>query len=146
MARLPSTRYLMQLIGPYAVLFEDYTEREIVRFDPSDRAAAEQAQEVIDGSELTDEDKVYAHLWSGYFAYYAGHGVCGRVDNLVTYDREAAQVVVGKDGQEEVVRFDPSDQDATARAQKAVYDSALSTGDKWYAYFSAGYWYAKMAA
>lgn len=37
MARLPSGRYLMQQTGGKAVLFEDYTEREIVRCDPGDQ-------------------------------------------------------------------------------------------------------------
>jgi hypothetical protein len=144
MARLPSYGYLMQQIGGEVVLFEDHTEREVVRFDPSVPAQREQAQETIDGSELTDEDKCFAHFWAGYFGYYAGVGAYGRADDLVTCNREAGRVVVGKDGQE-VVRFDPADQNAAAQAQKAIYDSALSTEDKRYAHFWSGYFYAQAA-
>jgi hypothetical protein len=72
MARLPSERFLIQQIGGEVILFEDYTEREIVRFDPGDMNATGQAQQVIDASELSLEDKCFAHLWSGYFYAHAG--------------------------------------------------------------------------
>jgi hypothetical protein len=68
MARLPSEKYLMQQIGNRVVLFEDYTERQLVSFDPSDANAAAQAQKIIsDLSELSEEDRCFAHFWSGYF-------------------------------------------------------------------------------
>lgn len=67
MSRLPSERFLIQQIGGQVVLFEDVTEREIVRFDPSNGNAAAQAQKTIYDSELSDEDKCFAHFWSGYF-------------------------------------------------------------------------------
>lgn len=74
MARLPSERYLIQQIGTDVVLFEDHTEREIVRFDPSDADAAAVAQQAIhDEPGMSDEDKCFAHFWSGYFYAYA-HG------------------------------------------------------------------------
>lgn len=67
MARLPSERYLIQQIDGMVVLFEDYTENEIVRFDPSDKDATAKAQKVIHDSQLSEEDKCFAHFWSGYF-------------------------------------------------------------------------------
>lgn len=71
MARLPSEQWLIQQIGGEVVLFEQYTEREIVRFDPSDSDAAARAQSAIHDSELSDEDKCFAHFWSGYFYAHA---------------------------------------------------------------------------
>lgn len=68
MARLPSENYLIQQIGAEVVLLEAYTEREIVRFDPSDANAAAIAQGTIHHNpEMGDEDKCFAHFWSGYF-------------------------------------------------------------------------------
>lgn len=67
MARLPSDRYLIQRIGSDVVVFEDGSEREIVRFALSDASAAAIAQRTIFLSELSDEDKCFAHFWSGYF-------------------------------------------------------------------------------
>ena len=71
MARLPSERYVIQQIDGMVILFEDMSEREIVRFDPSDGNAAARAQKVIHDSELGDEDKNFAHFWSGYFYAHA---------------------------------------------------------------------------
>ncbi len=67
MARLPSDRYLIQQIEGVVVLFEDQTEREIVRFPAGDANAAAQAMKVVYDSELGDEDKCFAYFWSGYF-------------------------------------------------------------------------------
>ena len=67
MAMLPSDRYLIQQIDGEVVLFEVGTEREIVRFDPSSGNSSSMAQKVIFDSELGDEDKCFAHFWSGYF-------------------------------------------------------------------------------
>jgi hypothetical protein len=71
MARLPSDLYLIQQIGNEVILFEDGTEREIVRFNPSDVNAVSFAQREIHISELSDEDKCFAHFWSGYFYAHA---------------------------------------------------------------------------
>lgn len=71
MARLPSERYLIQQSGGEVILFGDGTEREIVRFDPTDMNATAQAQKTIYDSELSPEDKCFAHLWSGYFYAHA---------------------------------------------------------------------------
>lgn len=75
MARLPGDRYLIQQIDGMVVLFEDMSEREIVRFDPSDADAAAKAQKTIYDSELSEEEKCYAHFWSGYFYACAAQGI-----------------------------------------------------------------------
>lgn len=68
MARLPSERFLIQQQDGHVVVFEEGTEEEVVRFPASDRNAVALAQEVIHGSDLlSDEDKAFAHFWSGYF-------------------------------------------------------------------------------
>lgn len=69
MARLSEEgNWLLQQIGGEAILFHEYTDDEIVRFDPSDANAAAKAQKVIhDSDKLTDEEKCFAHFWSGYF-------------------------------------------------------------------------------
>lgn len=72
MARLPSEMYLIQQIDGMVVLWEDGSEKEVVRFDPSDANAAAIAQRLIYDSNLSDEDKCFAHFWSGYFYAHAG--------------------------------------------------------------------------
>lgn len=72
MARLPSEGYVIQQIDGVVILWEDGSEREIVRFDPSDGNAAARAQKVIADSELSEEDRCFAHFWSGYFYAHAG--------------------------------------------------------------------------
>lgn len=69
MAQLPPDGdWLIQQIGGQVILFQRYTEEEIVRFDPADANASAQAQKVIyDSDQLTDEAKCFAHFWSGYF-------------------------------------------------------------------------------
>jgi hypothetical protein len=88
MARLPSELWLIQQIGDEVILFEEGTEREIVRIplhvrkDPKDEKSPlvpnadgiAKAQLVIHESELTDEDKCFAHFWCGYFWGFAGYG------------------------------------------------------------------------
>lgn len=45
--------------------------------------------------------------------------------------------------EQEVVRFDPSDANATARAQKTIHDSEeLTDEQKCFAHFWCGYFYA----
>ena len=51
---------------------EQFTEREIVRFDPGDADATAKAQKVIFDSELGPEDQALAHFWAGYFYAHAG--------------------------------------------------------------------------
>lgn len=43
-----------------------------MRYDPSDADAVAKAQKTIHDSKLSDEDKCYAHFWSGYFHASAG--------------------------------------------------------------------------
>jgi len=60
--------YLIQQIDGMVILFARYTEEEIVRFDPSDANACATAQKVIHDTDLLDdEQKCFAHFWSGYF-------------------------------------------------------------------------------
>lgn len=53
-------------------------------------------------------------------------------------------VIVYEDGTEfEIVRFDATDSNATARAQKAIHDSSrMSAEDKCFAHFWCGYFHA----
>lgn len=67
MARLPSEEYLVQQIGGNVVLFEDGSEREIAKAVLAEASSMARAQKVIHDSELTDEDKCFAHFWFGYF-------------------------------------------------------------------------------
>lgn len=73
MARLPGDRYLIQQIDGVVVLFQDHSEQELVRFDPSNADAVAKAQGVIAHlAELTEEERCFAHFWSGYFWAHAG--------------------------------------------------------------------------
>ncbi len=78
MARLPSERYLIQQIDGVVILFEDGSEREIVRFNlvtpegEVDFNGIAQAQKAIYDSELSPEDKCFAHFWAGYFYAHTG--------------------------------------------------------------------------
>lgn len=76
MAQLPPDgRWLMQQIAGEVVLFERYTERELLRFDPTDSNACARAQRTIyELEELNAEQKSFAHFWSGYFHAMAGGG------------------------------------------------------------------------
>lgn len=75
MARLPSEEFLIQQIGNDVVLFEDGTERELVRFDITNRDTIAMAQGAIYNSELSAEDKAFAHFWSGYFYAVTTHSL-----------------------------------------------------------------------
>jgi hypothetical protein len=69
MAQLPPDgEWLIQQIDGEVILFNRYTEEEIVRFRSDDTDAQAKAQKVIhDSDRLTDEAKSFAHFWSGYF-------------------------------------------------------------------------------
>ncbi len=71
MARLPSDGFLIQHIGDNVILFEDHTEREIVKFDPTSPPAIMEALKTIETSELSADDKRMAIFWSGYFFAHA---------------------------------------------------------------------------
>lgn len=67
MARLPSGRFLIQVIGPEVILFEEHTERELVRFDPDDADSTRAGLVAITNADIPVEDVTYALFWSGYF-------------------------------------------------------------------------------
>ncbi|MFJ1765016.1 hypothetical protein ACIOD2_32145 [Amycolatopsis sp. NPDC088138] len=72
MAQLPSEQFLMQQIGPDVVLFDRYTEDEIVRYPVADQDATAKAQHKIATSSLGEEDRCFAHFWAGYFWAHGG--------------------------------------------------------------------------
>lgn len=73
MAQLPDGKHLVQMVGNDVVVFNAFSEEELVRFNASDENAVAQAQKAIhDHPDLDDESKCFAHFWSGYL--YA-HGV-----------------------------------------------------------------------
>lgn len=80
MARLPSERYLIQQINGRVILFEEGSEREIINVPLvlSDGVTLNgdglaKAQHDILASELSPEDRAFAHFWCGYFwAHAAG--------------------------------------------------------------------------
>lgn len=54
------------------VIFHRHTEEEVVRFSPFDADATARAQKTIsDTDRLTQEQKAFAHFWSGYFYAHA---------------------------------------------------------------------------
>jgi hypothetical protein len=69
MAQLPPDgNWLIQQIGGEVILFERHTERELLRFNPSDANDSARAQKTIHHlDELDPEQKSFAHFWSGYF-------------------------------------------------------------------------------
>lgn len=79
MAQLPPDgEWLIQQIGNEVILYQQDTELEIVRFDPSDGDDAAKAQGVIFTCPLLNsEQKCFAHFWSGYFYAHAGGRIKG---------------------------------------------------------------------
>lgn len=73
MAQLPPDGQLvMQQIDGAVVLYDRDTERELIRFDPTDADAAAKAQGAIHRHpELDEEQRSFAHFWSGYFYAHA---------------------------------------------------------------------------
>ena len=79
MARLPSERFLIQQTGGNVILFEEGTEREIVRFNPADANETARAQRTIAFEATLDpQDRAFAHFWSGYFHAHATSGTTVR--------------------------------------------------------------------
>ena len=145
MARLPSEQFLMQQTGSEVVLFEDGTERELVRFDPADSMDAALALEFIrESGELGDEDKAFACFWAGYFHAHAGEEFAMARDPMVTEADDGTVFVM--DGPAIVVSFDPRDPDASARAQGAVHASGLHQAAKDRAHFWCGFFYGRAKA
>lgn len=79
MARIANGDWLMQQIDGMVVLFHEGTEQEIIRFDPSDGDAVARAQHSIHAARvqglLSDEERCFAHFWSGYFYAHATSGL-----------------------------------------------------------------------
>lgn len=74
MAQLPGEGWLMQQIDGIVILFHRDTEEEIVSFDPADPDAAAKAQYTIHTDpRLGEEQKCFAHFWSGYFYAHGGN-------------------------------------------------------------------------
>jgi len=142
MARLPSLRYVMQQEGGQVTLFEDGSERVITGFDPANEAQVAASLDAIWASELGDEDRVFAAVWVGYFHWHAaGLATVLAREPFITEADDGTVFVMN--GTAIVVSFDPSDQNAVARAQKNVYDSALSLAQKQSAHLWSGYFYGR---
>lgn len=76
MARLPGEEWAIQQIDGMVILFREGDEHEIVRFDPSDPDATARAQGAIAHTDMLDEEqKSFAHFWSGYFYACAVQGL-----------------------------------------------------------------------
>lgn len=72
MAQLPGETWLIQQIDGMVVIFHRHTEEELLRFDPSNANVVAQTQKAIyDLKQLDDEQKCFAHFWSGYFYAHA---------------------------------------------------------------------------
>lgn len=72
----PDGEWLVHLISEWVIVYHRYTEEEIVRFDPYDGDATAKAQSTIHESDkLSDEQKCFAHFWSGYFHACAVKGM-----------------------------------------------------------------------
>lgn len=76
MARLgPESYWLIQQVDGMVILFHEGTQEEIVRFNPSDADATAKAQGAIaHASQLDEEQRSFAHFWSGYFYACAAQG------------------------------------------------------------------------
>jgi hypothetical protein len=68
----PDGEWLVQQVDGEVIIFNRYTEEEVVKFDPSDPDASAKAQKVIyDDERLDPQQKCFAHFWSGYFHAHA---------------------------------------------------------------------------
>lgn len=64
----PDGMWVVQSENGEIFVLNQYTEEEVVRFPARDATAAAIAQKTIyESTELTDEQKCYAHFWTGYF-------------------------------------------------------------------------------
>jgi hypothetical protein len=104
MAQLPPDgTWLMQQHGGIVIISHRYTEQEILRFDPQDANAVAKVQKTIyELTQLTDEQKCFAHFWSGYFYAHA----TGRVAGL--YGKYNAERTDGEEAELSAARRDIS--------------------------------------
>lgn len=156
MARLPSERYLMQDIGGRVVLFEDGTERELASFQAASEDMAVVAQCLMGAlDELGDEDRCFAHFWSGYFHAHASgmqrteaafDGLVLRPGELVTPGEGDMVLEQAGDPPGVVVSYPARDGSATARAQNVIHDMELLGDARMLAHFWCGYFWARYGA
>lgn len=73
MAQLPPDgQFLIQQIDGMVVIFDQYSQEEFHRFDPSDaNATAIMMGKIYHDERLTEEQRCFAVFWSGYFYAYA---------------------------------------------------------------------------
>jgi hypothetical protein len=156
-ARLPSERYLIQDIGGRAVLFEDGTERELASFEAAREDFALLAQVVIaTDDELGDEDRCFAHFWSGYLHAHASGMQRSEVSFGLNLTLRPGMLVTPEDGDmilEQagdpplvIVSYPARDGNRTAQAQKVIHDMELLGSDRALAHFWSGYFWARYGA
>jgi hypothetical protein len=64
-------------------------------------------------------------------------------DRFLIQQIDGAVILFREGSEQEIVRFDPSDPDAAARAQKVIHDSSkMNAEEKSFAHFWSGYFYA----
>lgn len=69
----PDGRILVQQNDGIVTVFDSCSQEEYIRFNPSDMDDAAKAQlKIFACQQLTDEQKCFAHFWSGYFYAHAG--------------------------------------------------------------------------
>jgi|SRR5882724_2822753 len=130
MARLPSYLYLIQQHGGVVVLFEEGSEREVASFLAADGNAMAKAQKTIfDDPEMSDEDKCFAALWSGYFYAYACMGTPaeGIEELTIEYLRDKILAELGDENdlaaEREVPDYDPEPEVDDEGGMSEVYGS-----------------------
>ena len=68
----PDGEWIVQQADGVVVVMNRYSEEEIVSFDPSNGDESARAQRTIhESTDLSDEQKCFAHFWSGYFYAHA---------------------------------------------------------------------------
>lgn len=67
MARLPSNRYCIQLVGADIVLFDDVMQEDVLTFPAQGGSELAKAQKAISEYPMSTEDRAFAHFWCGYF-------------------------------------------------------------------------------
>lgn len=67
MARLPSERYCIQLVGLDIVLFDEVMQEDVLTIPAQGGPELAKAQRVINEYPMSVEDKAFAHFWCGYF-------------------------------------------------------------------------------
>lgn len=69
----PDGRIKIQQNDGVVSIFDSYTDEVFLTFNPHDADACAKAQKNIhDCEKLDDEQKSFAHFWSGYFYAHAG--------------------------------------------------------------------------